>query len=138
MKELSVVGKSIPKIDAKAKVTGRAAYAADLYFPGMLYGKIVRCLEYAHAKVKHLDFTEALKVPGVVKILGPKDVTSKWFNVTVLDLMASPETKEILGDIEDQRIFTDYVKHQGDAICGIIARTEEAAEIAAKKNQGGI
>jgi xanthine dehydrogenase molybdenum-binding subunit len=69
----------------------------------------------------------------VVKILGPKDVTAKKYNVSVLDLMATPEAKALLGDIEDQRIFTDYVKHQGDAICGIIAKTEEAAEKAAKK-----
>jgi len=133
MKEFSVVGKSIPKIDAKAKVTGRQVYAADLYFSGMLYGKIVRCLEYAHAKVKRLDFTKALKVPGVVKVLGPKDVTSKGFNVSVLDLMCTPEVKAMLGDAEDQHIFTDRVKHQGDGICGIIAKTEEAAEEAAKK-----
>jgi xanthine dehydrogenase molybdenum-binding subunit len=133
MKELSVVGKSIPKIDARAKVTGRAVYVADLYFPGMLYGKVVRCLEYAHAKVKSLDFTEALKVPGVVKILGPKDVTASTYNVTALDRMVSPEMAKMGGDIEDQRIFTDWVKHQGDAICGIIAKTEEAAEEAAKK-----
>ena len=45
--------------------------------PGMYYGKVVRCWEYAHAKVKKLDFSDALKVPGVVKIVGPDDVTQR-------------------------------------------------------------
>jgi len=133
MSELSIVGQRIPKIDAKEKVTGRAAFAADVMFPGMLYGKIVRCLKYAHAKVTKLDLSEAAKVPGVVKVLGPKDVTQKMYNTGVLDLMVSEPAGKILGDIEDMNIFTDWVKHQGDAIAGIIAKTEEAAERAAEK-----
>lgn len=132
MAELSVVGKRVPKIDAKAKVTGRAEYADDIRMPGMLYGKLVRCWEHAHARVKRLDVSEAAKAPGVVKVLGPKDVTAKGYCSGVLDLMAPVEvSKHVLGDIEDQHIFTDHVKHQGDAVCGIIAKSEEMAERAA-------
>ena len=133
MSEFAVIGQRIPKIDAKEKVTGRAVYAADVLFPGMLYGKIVRCLKYAHAKVTKLDLSEAARTPGVVKVLGPKDVTQKGYNTGVLDLMVPEPVGKLLGDIEDQLVFTDYVKHQGDAICGIIAKTEEAAERAAEK-----
>jgi xanthine dehydrogenase molybdenum-binding subunit len=133
MSEFSVVGKRLPKIDAKEKVLGQAMFAADLVFPGMLYGKIVRCMKYAHAKVTKLDLSEAAKVPGVVKVLGPKDVTQKMYNSGVLDIMVPEPVGQMLGDIEDQPIFTDHVKHQGDGICGIIAKTEEAAERAAAK-----
>jgi len=133
MSELSIVGQRIPKIDAKEKVLGRAPYAADLVFPGMLYGKIVRCLKYAHAKVTKLDLSEAAKVPGVVKVLGPKDVTQKTYATGVLDIFVPEPVGQMLGDIEDIPIFTDWVKHQGDAIAGIIAKTEEAAERAAEK-----
>ena len=125
MGEMKYVGKSVPKVDAREKVTGQAVYAADLQLPGMLYGKIVRCWEHAHAKVSHLDLSEAQKVPGVVKVLGPEDVTQKQYNTGVLDLMVPEDLGQLLGDIEDQRIFTDHVRHQGDAICGIIAETEE-------------
>ena len=113
MTEYSVIGKPVPKVDAKAKVTGRAMYADDLRLPGMLYGKVVRCLEYAHAKVKSLDLSEAAKAPGVVKVLGPADVTSKGYNTGVLDLMVPAPVGQMLGDIEEQHIFTDIVKHQG-------------------------
>ncbi|MCG7851553.1 MAG: hypothetical protein MIO92_03435, partial [Methanosarcinaceae archaeon] len=126
MSEFSIIGKRIPKVDAKEKVTGRAVYAADVMFPGMLYGKIVRCLKYAHAKVTKLDLSEAAKVPGVVKVLGPKDVTQKSYNTGVLDLMVPEPVGQLLGDIEDQVLFTDWVKYQGDAIAGIVAKTEEA------------
>jgi xanthine dehydrogenase molybdenum-binding subunit len=134
MSELSTVGKSITKIDAREKATGRAVFADDLRFPGMLSGKVVRCMTHAHAKVTNLDFSEASKVAGVVKILAPKDVTKKSYNASVIDLMAPVEvSRNVLGDIDDQNIFTDHVKHQGDAICGIIALSEEIAEKAARK-----
>ena len=113
MSEMTYVGKSVPKIDAMEKVTGQAIYAADVQLPGMLFGKIVRCWEHAHARVTHLDLSEAAKVPGVVKVLGPKDVTQKLYNTGVLDVMVPEDMgKHLLGDIEDQRIFTDHVRHQ--------------------------
>ena len=43
MTELKTVGKSIERVDIKAKVLGTAVYAADIKLPGMLHGKIVRC-----------------------------------------------------------------------------------------------
>ena len=132
MAEYAVIGKSVPRIDTRAKVTGRAQYADDFRFPGMLYGKIVRCWEYAHARVKELDISEAAKLDGVVKILTPKDVTQQMYNTGVLDLMVPEEVgKNLLGDIADQNLFTDHVRHQGDGICGIIAQSEEIAEKAA-------
>ena len=36
--EYSILGKRMPRVDAKAKVTGQAKYAADYEFPGMLWG----------------------------------------------------------------------------------------------------
>ena len=134
MSEMTYIGKSVPKVDAREKVTGQVIYAAEVHLPNMLYGKIVRCWEHSHARVTHLDLSEAAKVPGVVKVLGPGDVTRKLYNTGVLDLMVPEDMgKHLLGDIEDQRIFTDHVRHQGDAICGIIAESEEIAEQAARK-----
>ncbi len=133
MSDYSVVGKSIPKIDARAKVTGQAVYADDLLMPGMLYGKIIRCSQHAHAKVKRLDLSRAAKAPGVVKVLGPGDVTGNAYCQNVVDLMVpEPVSRGVVGDIDDQHVFTGHVKHQNDAIAGIIATSERAAEEAAK------
>jgi xanthine dehydrogenase molybdenum-binding subunit len=131
MGEFRTVGKNEERVDIRAKVLGSAVYAADLQMPGMLHGKIVRCYEYAHARVLKLDLSAAAAAPGVVKVLGPDDVTSKTFNKSVIDLMASDSAAQMLGDIEEQHIFTKHVKFYGDGIAGIIATSEEAAEAAA-------
>ncbi len=133
MSEFSFIGKNVPKDDAYEKVTGRAIYAGDITMPDMLHGKIVRCLDYAHARVTKLDISEALKVKGVVKILRPEDVTQKTYNTSAIDITTPEKVAQILGDLKDQRLFTDYVRHQGDAICGIIAKSEEICERAAAK-----
>ena len=133
MGEFKSVGKNVTRVDIRAKVTGRAKYAGDIDMPGMVYGKIIRCLEYAHAKVKSIDFSEAKKMPGVIKTLGPEDVTAKTYNQSVIDLMASEQEAKWMGDIEEQNIFTKHVKFYGDGIGAIIAETEEQAERAAAK-----
>lgn len=133
MSEQAIVGTNAPRVDVRDKATGQAQYAADIQLPGMLYGKVVRCWEHAHARVKRLDLSAAEASPGVVRVIGPKDVTAKRYNSSVLDLMVSESMHDMLGDIDDQPIFTEHVKFQGDAICGIIARSEEAAERAAAK-----
>ncbi|MBL4895171.1 MAG: molybdopterin-dependent oxidoreductase, partial [Emcibacter sp.] len=133
MEDLKVVGKRVERVDVRAKVTGTAINAADDQLAGMLYGKIVRCYEYAHARVLSLDLSEAAKCKGVIKVLGPKDVTKKEYNASVMDMMVSADFREILGDIDDQSIFTDHVKYYGDAIAAVIATSEEAAERAAEK-----
>ncbi len=54
MVEYSVVGKSIPRVDAIEKVTGKAIYAGDFVLPGMLHGKVVRS-PYPHARLLKPD-----------------------------------------------------------------------------------
>jgi len=133
MSEYSVIGQRIPKLDAREKATGRCKYAADMRMEGMLYGKIVRCWKHAHAEVVSIDFSEARKVPGVVKCLGPKDVTKRNYNTTIMKLLVPAAFSDVFGEIADLNIFNGRVKHQGDAVCGIIAKTEKAAERAAEK-----
>lgn len=62
--ELRVVGKPVPRVDARDKVTGKAKYTRDLKLPGMLYGVIVRS-PYAAARVRKVDTSTAEKMPGV-------------------------------------------------------------------------
>ena len=54
MSEPTVVGKSLPRIDAYDKVTGAAKYTVDLVMPNMLYTKVLRS-PYAHANIKKID-----------------------------------------------------------------------------------
>ncbi len=54
--------------DARAMVTGKVQYGADIQMRGMLTAMIERC-PVANGTVKSFDATEALKVPGVVKVM---------------------------------------------------------------------
>ena len=62
--ELSVVGKSVPRIDAKFKVTGKAVFTADVQLPGMLHARMLTS-PHAHARVTAIDTSAALALPGV-------------------------------------------------------------------------
>src|SRR5579875_1835597 len=54
-------------------IRGQGNYVDDVHLPGMLYGDIVRS-PYAHALIKHIDISEALKVPGVLAVITGKDL----------------------------------------------------------------
>jgi len=73
MADLNYIGKSIPKLDAVDKATGRVQYIQDLKRPGMLYGKILYS-RYPHAKIAHIDTSRAKKLPGVRVVLTGDDI----------------------------------------------------------------
>ena len=58
-----VIGHKIPKVDALAKVTGRAQFGADVILPHMLVGKVLRS-PHAHARILHIDTREAEALPA--------------------------------------------------------------------------
>ena len=63
-----LIGKNYPTPDLYAKVTGQAKYAEDYHAEGMLFCKLLLS-PLPHARVKHLDVSEALAMPGVKAIL---------------------------------------------------------------------
>ena len=61
---LQGVGASrLRKEDARF-IRGQGSYVDDIKLPGMLFGAIVRS-PYAHARIKSIDKSKALAVPGV-------------------------------------------------------------------------
>ncbi|MBI4296908.1 MAG: xanthine dehydrogenase family protein molybdopterin-binding subunit [Chloroflexi bacterium] len=73
MTEYSFLGKSLPRLDAAGKLTGKAQYVADLNIPGMLHGVILRS-PYAHARIRRLDVSKACALPGVVAVITAADI----------------------------------------------------------------
>ena len=76
--ETSVIGKSLPLLDAYDKVTGKLKYAGDLPpMHRMHHAKVLRS-PYAHAKVVHIDTSAAEALPGVSAVITYKDdITGK-------------------------------------------------------------
>ena len=67
---LTVVGHDARRQDAPERVRGEARFTADIQLPGMLHTAVLRS-PYAHARVRSIDFTKALALPGVRGALGP-------------------------------------------------------------------
>ncbi len=65
--EFQVMGKSFNRVDARAKVTGKAQYAGDIRLPDMLYGRVVHPPAHG-AKLLKIDTSAAEKMPGVVLV----------------------------------------------------------------------
>ena len=71
--EYKVVGSRPIRHDGYDKVTGRARYAADISLPGMLHGKVLRS-PHAHARIKKIDCSKALELPGVMAVMTADDL----------------------------------------------------------------
>ena len=69
----SAIGRSIPRVDGRPKVTGRARFAADISVRGLLHARPVLALP-AHALIDRIDATAALAGPGVVAVLTAADL----------------------------------------------------------------
>src|SRR5699024_4292684 len=67
------VGTSPRRPDGVAKVTGEFAYSSDMWMEDMLWGATLRS-PHPHARIRGIDVTEALKVPGVHAVLTHEDV----------------------------------------------------------------
>jgi len=66
--EFKIIGKSTPRHDLPLKVTGKPIYGMDVRRPGLLTAVIAKCPVFG-GKVKSFDATQALKVPGVKKVV---------------------------------------------------------------------
>ena len=108
------VGKSLPRVDAADKVTGRARYTADLSFQNMLHGKILAS-PIPHGRIKSIDTTKARALAGVKMVLTAEDVPDITYGVN------PPRYDEHI-------LARDKVRHVGDEVAAVIAVDEETAE----------
>jgi CO/xanthine dehydrogenase Mo-binding subunit len=69
----SQIGRSLPRVEARDKVTGRAEYTHTMRLPGMLHAKIFRST-VAHGRIKSIDTSAAKRVPGVHRIITAEDI----------------------------------------------------------------
>jgi CO/xanthine dehydrogenase Mo-binding subunit len=69
----SQIGRSLPRLEGRDKVTGRAEYTHTMRLAGMLYAKIFRST-VAHGRIKSIDTSAAKRVPGVYRIITADDI----------------------------------------------------------------
>ena len=115
----SVVGTSVKRADTLGKVTGQAIYAGDLILPGMLHGKIKRST-IAHARIRRIDASKALALPGVKAVLTHE-------NVPRVLHYGSPHPRSASVTC-DQYILDNKVRYWGEGVAAVAATSEEIAE----------
>jgi isoquinoline 1-oxidoreductase beta subunit len=66
--EFRYIGRDIPLVDGPNMSVGKAIYGMDLRLPGMVYSVVEHC-PVTYGKVKSVDASETMKVPGVIKVV---------------------------------------------------------------------
>ena len=113
---MAQVGRSIPRVEARAKVTGRAEYTHNLRLPGMLYGKIFRST-VAHGKIRSIDTTAAAEMEGVYRVVTAEDIVK---------LIPNPYYGPAF---HDQPILAmEKVRHVGEPVAVVLAEDPHVAE----------
>src|SRR5258705_1626224 len=69
-------GQALPRIEDRKLLTGRGCYVDDIDLPGITHGILVYS-NHAHARIKSIDVTQALRAPGVLAVLTGKDIEAQ-------------------------------------------------------------
>src|ERR1700731_4362926 len=114
------VGRDIPRLEVRAKVTGRTEYVHNLRLPGMLYGKVARST-VPHGRIRSIDTRAAKAVAGVHRVVTGEDIRR---------LIAEPYYGPAF---HDQPILAlEKVHHVGEPVAVVLASDPHVAERAAQ------
>ncbi|MCK6693582.1 MAG: carbon-monoxide dehydrogenase large subunit [Thermoanaerobaculia bacterium] len=108
-KEISGMGHGMKRKEDARFIQGKGHYVDDIKLPGMLYMDIVRS-PYAYAKIKKIDASRALAIPGVLAVITGRDLEK--YNLHWMPTLMS-DTQMVLP--------TDTVMYYSQEVCAIIA-----------------
>jgi xanthine dehydrogenase molybdenum-binding subunit len=120
-----LIGKDYRTLDLHAKVTGQAKYAEDYRAEGMLFCKLLLS-PLPHARVKHIDASEALAMPGVKGILTMDDLPAPADSLT-------DNGTVIKANKRGERGLTNEPLYQGEPVLAVAAVDELTAAEAIEK-----
>ncbi len=112
------VGKPERKVDAVKLVQGKPAFASDLEKRSMLVAKVLHS-PVAHARIKHIDKSKALAMPGVAAVL-------TWQDIPRVVYSTAGQSDPIPGPL-DSFSLDNKVRFVGDRVAFVAAETEEIA-----------
>lgn len=117
MSEHHVVGRALPRLDARAKVKGEYVYGMDFTIPGMLHGAILRSA-HPHARIVGVDTRQAEALPGVRAIITGQDLPGMMMPGVVWD---------------QPPLARNRVRYVGEPVALIAATSLDIAEQAAER-----
>ncbi len=112
------IGKAMPRYDASGQVTGRVKYVDDIKVPGMMYAKMLRSPVHKGI-IRNLDFSKAVRIPGVVGFVTADDVPGI----------------NAYGRSKDMPVFAseNRVRYKGEPVAAVVAADEDTAHDALTK-----
>jgi CO/xanthine dehydrogenase Mo-binding subunit len=119
---MASVGKSVQRVDARAKVTGEALYPGDISMPRQAYMKILFA-QRPHAIIKKIDTTKAENLHGVLAVFTAKDVPVNEYGLIMPD-------QPVLCGPGSEKPYADRVRWIGDQIALVVAENETIAAVA--------
>src|SRR4029453_16897752 len=130
MPPLKTVGHAQPGIDAAERVTGKATYTNDVKLPGMLYARILRS-PHPHARIRRIDVSNALAVPGVKTILTHENCQVVF---GAGGISGGQQYNDEIKKITKHRryVFNNPVRFVGDPVAAVAASTRHIAEEAVR------
>ncbi len=117
-----VIGTRPIRHDGLDKVTGRAVYGADVQFPGLLHGRVLRS-PYAHARIRRIDTSKALAVPGVEAVVTSQDLHDPGNRIADLG-----EGAIRLRDLSCNILAREKALYKGHAVAAVAAISPHVAE----------
>src|SRR5581483_9454663 len=108
--------RSVPLVDAQARVTGEIDYALNLELPGMLHARILRS-PHPHARIVRVDTSRAERLPGVEAVLSRNDLLDqeRFF----------PYYGNVIRD--QTPVALDKVRFVGEPVAAVAAVDEDVA-----------
>jgi CO/xanthine dehydrogenase Mo-binding subunit len=116
---MSVIGKSIPRVDALGKVTGETLYPGDISLPNQAHMKILFAGR-PHAKICGLNTSKAESLQGVLGVFTAKDLPVNEYGLIMPD-------QPVLCGPGSSKPYADHVRFVGDQIALVVAETEAIA-----------
>src|SRR5258707_7217668 len=124
MADNKLIGQNYTTPDLVAKVTGKAKYAEDYRVEGMLFAKLL-VSPMPHARVKRIDTTAAMAMPGVKAILRASDMPGAAVGATL--------GEGVQASAQAERGLTDEPLYYGEPILAIAAADELTAGLAIQR-----
>jgi len=121
--EFKAIGTRPIRPDGVDKVTGRAQFGADLNLPNMIYGRVLRS-PYAHARIKRVDLSKALAMPGVLAAVCGADFPGAQHGEI------GGEGGGDVADVAKNVMARDKVLYHGHAVAAVAASSTRAADAA--------
>jgi len=116
------IGRSLHRVDAIGKVTGKTPFPGDIDLEGQLWMKI-RFSDRVHARIKSIDTSRAEAYPGVIRVFTARDVPVNEYGLGIPD-------QPVLCGPGSGKDGADIVRCIADQVALVVAETEEAAAAA--------